>query len=643
MKKTIFVSIFLIIICQKPIFAQITQRDIFGKKFDISFVKKNLIPKDKFNPYPNSPVEWQSSVPDSILQNLIKEGEIALNFKFESISATISLDYVRTGDRERYQKISFDKRKELMNLILAESIENKNRFIEAIMNGVWSICEESNWGVPAHIGKTGLPDVSNHVVELFSAETASVLALADYFVGEKLDNINPQIRKRIYVEINQRLFNQLSNHASSYGFMSKTRPVNNWNPWIISNWLLSTLLIEKQENKRAEMTHLAMLGLDSYLNGLGEDGGCDEGPSYWFHAGACVFDCLELLEKSSGRNISIYENPLIQKMSSYIYKTHISEQYFVNFADASPKLKPEGLLLYRLGKAINDEKMINFGMWANWRFPTNVFSGMHRMRVLENLLTFKKTETKEVNYKPVNEAWIADIQVLTARTDGGLFLATHGGHNAESHNHNDVGDFIIYQNGQPMIIDAGAGTYTSRTFSEKRYELLWFTQSEYHNLPIINDLGQKFGRDFEAKNVKSISNNKEVGLFMDIASAYPKEAGVTTWNRLVKLDKAKNQVDVSDEYVLSADLKSIQQVLMTVCEIDNTQKGTIIFKGDKNNKLTLNYDEKKWSISIDRPSTEEMDFVSFKTKWDYKPISRVILTSIQPKIKDKYLLRFNMN
>jgi hypothetical protein len=89
---------------------------------------------------------------------------------------------------------------------------------------------------------------------------------------------------------------------------------------------------------------------------------------------------------------------------------------------------------------------------------------------------------------------------MTARDNAGLFLATHGGHNDESHNHNDVGDFIIYYKGKPMIIDAGRGNYTARTFSKQRYEL-WFTQSQHHNLPMINGIGQKDGRSFEAHDV----------------------------------------------------------------------------------------------------------------------------------------------
>jgi hypothetical protein len=44
-------------------------------------------------------------------------------------------------------------------------------------------------------------------------------------------------------------------------------------------------------------------------------------------------------------------------------------------------------------------------------------------------------------------------------------MAIKGGNNGESHNHNDVGSFIIYTDGEPLFIDPGVGEYTAKTFS----------------------------------------------------------------------------------------------------------------------------------------------------------------------------------
>lgn len=624
-----YLLIFCVIAWQLPANAQIKLRNILGRQYTQAYLQKVIIPKNDYHPYPKSPEEWSVVLLDSVKRSILQAGESLLNYKFEPISATIALDFVRSGDRERHSQISFGKRNSLMTLIFAESIEGKGRFTESILNGIWSICEESYWGVPAHISGTGLPDVENPIVDLFTAETAAVLSLADYFIGEQLDQVNKLIRQRIYTETKKRLFDPLMIHSDKYSWLSKTNPVNNWNPWIMSNWIVASLLLEKDEMRRAQMIHGSMVGLDSYLNSLGEDGGCDEGPSYWFAAGASVYDCLELLHLATKGKVDIYSEPLIQKMSAYIYKTHIDGFYFVNFADADPKLRPDGLLLSRMGQALSDKLLVQMGTWAFNTFPdvSNSISGFHRPRKIQNLLTIRNQPPNPGFYKPLKDAWINDIQVLTARAENGLYLATHGGHNAESHNHNDVGDFIVYADGEPVIIDAGRGNYTARTFSSKRYEL-WFTQSQYHNLPVVNGYGQLAGRTYEAKNVSSLVNTNEAVLNMDIAAAYPQEAGIQTWTRSVKLNRLKNQVEISDDYSLNQKPNSLQQIFMTVCKTDLSVNGTIKLTTTKNATYTIQYDPNQWTAASEYPSTEGMEYSSFKTKWDSKPVQRIVLKNI---------------
>lgn len=618
--------------------AQVTQRNILTSKFSAEQVAAALISKEAFKPYPQSAENWRNALPDSVIQQTIKAGEAGLTFKFEPISASIALDFVRSGDRERHSNISFAKRNTLTELILAESMEDKGRFTEAILNGIWSICEESYWGVPAHIGHTGLPDVDNPVVDLFTAETASVLALADYFIGPKLDKINPLIRKRIYSETNRRLFVPMMTKGDDYGWMSKTKAVNNWNPWIMSNWMMSNLLLEKQASRRAAMLYASLSGLDRYLNGLGEDGGCDEGPSYWFAAGGSVYDCLELLQQST--QLQVFDHPLIQKMAAYVYKAHIEGYYFTNFADADPVLRPDGLMLYRYGKSIADKQLESLGAWSFVQFPNTGVTGFQRMRRVQNLLTIANIKTATA-YQPVKDAWVSDIQVMTARTNKGLYLATHGGHNAESHNHNDVGDFIVYANGQPMIVDAGRGNYTARTFSSKRYEL-WFTRSEYHNLPIINGNGQSAGREFEARTVIANINEQQALLKMDLAAAYPKETGIKKWERSIQLDRVKDQIILSDNYMAEQKLTSLQQVFMTIAGVDLSNPGKIILTGDANTQLQLDYDAKSWTASSELTSTEGMEYSSFKTKWGGKLVTRILLTAKNLKASGTHSFRISM-
>lgn len=599
--------------------AQVTERNILASATPLAAVESNLLNKESWKPYPLTAAEWKTKLPQKLIDIHIKDAESLAEYQFPSIPASRMLDFVRSGDRLQHSGLHFTKRRNLMSLVLAESMEGKGRFVEQIMNGVWSICEESYWGVPAHIRNTGLPDFENPYVDLFAAETASCLAMVDYFIGNELDKINPLIRKRIYKETNERIFEPMLTKSAAYGYLNRKVSVNNWNPWIMSNYMTAALFLEKDEKRRAKMAYESLYGMDAYLNGLGDDGGCDEGPSYWFAAGACVFDCLDMLYSAAPNTKSVYEHPLIQKMASYVYKTHIAGNYFTNFADADPTVQADGAVLYRFGKAIKDPFLREFGTYVfknlyseDYSNPMVKTSHNHLMRKVQNLLVFKEISQQKTDYKAPSDVWIADIQLMLSRSnDGNVVLAAHGGHNAESHNHNDVGDFIIYKNGKPLIVDAGRGNYTARTFSAERYTL-WFTQSEYHNLPIINGIGQNVGRKFEATEVKYENIGNTVRLKMDIGKSYPDEAKVGSWNREISFNKDRQEIVLNEAYSLGQS-SGIQQVFMTVANVDISMSGKIIIS-DGDAKLNLSYDPKLWTVSTEFPSTEGMEYESFKTK-----------------------------
>src|SRR4030095_7009163 len=162
---------------------QVTHRNLLQENCSLSRLSSILVTQAAYRPFPKTPDEWKKVLPDSVIQYLVKNGENALKENFPNVPASVTLDFVRNGNRSRYETITFGKRNRLWNLVLAESVEGKKRFLDAIVDGTWSICEESFWGSSAHLfiqksGK-GLPDVESPVVDLFAAETAANLALTD--------------------------------------------------------------------------------------------------------------------------------------------------------------------------------------------------------------------------------------------------------------------------------------------------------------------------------------------------------------------------------------------------------------------------------------------------------------------------------
>src|SRR5258708_16492797 len=173
--------------------AQITHRDLL-QKFSREQLAGALLPKAQCRPFPQTPNEWKKLLPDSLIQQLIHGGESALKKEFKNIPATVMLEFVRTGNRTDFENLSFGKRVELWNLVLAESVEGKGRFVDHIVDGIWSICEESFWGVSAHLGAqqagAGLPDVEDPIADLVAADTSAAPAQTDHFIVPQLQQVS---------------------------------------------------------------------------------------------------------------------------------------------------------------------------------------------------------------------------------------------------------------------------------------------------------------------------------------------------------------------------------------------------------------------------------------------------------------------
>ena len=132
-------------------------------------------------------------------------------------------------------------------------------------------------------------------------------------------------------------------------------------PGSCSNWLTCILALETDDQQRAADIFLLLQTVDRFIDHYPADGGCDEGPNYWGRAGASLYENLELLYGATGGQIDVFHEPLIQEIGKFIYRAHIAEDYYLNFADASALVEPEALLVYLFGQRIGDPTMQAYG------------------------------------------------------------------------------------------------------------------------------------------------------------------------------------------------------------------------------------------------------------------------------------------
>jgi len=596
---------------------------------------------------------WEN-IPEQLRLRLIAGGEKQLGENWPSIQATSFLEFYRTGNKANYLNKNHERRNRLSALVLAECIEGKGRFIDDIVNGIWIICEETFWGNSPSTFlqnsekdqryyndtrqlykiRTKLPDITKPGVDLWVGETAGLLSWTFYLLGPELDAVSPLIRERIGYEIDRRVLTPCLERDFLW---MKGR--GNWSPWVTSNWLTAVLLLEQDETRRITAIQKIFHTLDYFMQHYPEDGASHEGPGYWRHAAASLFDCLELLFSASDGAITLFDHKLVKDMGRYIYRVHIADQYYMNFADASGKLSLPAELLIRYGRKIDDPALVALGNFELHSKNYKLSGSLYRQLAALFNTTADSLVRRQVAPPFLRDAWLPGVQVMAARSKqgdkGGLFLGVKGGSNGEGHNHNDVGNFIIYADGHPVIIDVGPETYTAKNSSPQRYDI-WTMQSGYHNLPTVGSIMQHAGKKYAARDVVYRSEDTIAMLSMDIAEAYPSEAGLSSWKRTLQLNRGVD-ITLTEKYSLSKSTDEISLSLMTPCQVRQTGPGLLELTHESLAdpvEISFNSQKLKFSPQV-IPLTDER----LLSIWG-EQITRILLTTENPPLQDIWTIKF---
>ena len=487
--------IILLLIATTQLYAY-TEKNLLQHKADLSVVKASLVMDQKWVPYPAyaDRAGWDKLL-GANKDAMIARGEKLLDYQWQVVKATDYLEYERSGNRKIMEDPFGKNNGAIADLMMAELAEGKGRFIDQLINGVFQSCEMTSWVLSAHLGSQGaqlshrsLPDYKEHIIDLTAGDMGSLLSWTYYFFNKEFDKVDPVISQRLRKELQERILDTYMNVDRFWWMAFNLQPggmVNNWNPWCNFNALQCFMLLENDKDVLAKAVWRSMTSVDKFINYTHEDGACEEGPSYWGHAAGKMYDYLQMLYDGTGGKISIFDQPMIKNMGEYIVRSYVGNGWVVNFADASAKGGGDAQIIYRYGKAVNSPLMKQYAAFLQKQGSSSLSSGRDIFRTLQSVLYANEMAQEKASYQVPAYTWYPETEFCYMSNKKGLFFASKGGYNNESHNHNDAGTFSLYQNTTPVFIDAGVGTYTRQTFSSERYSI-WTMQSNYHNLPMIN-------------------------------------------------------------------------------------------------------------------------------------------------------------
>ena len=495
-----------------------------------------------------------------------------------------------TGNRSVYERTYFTRRLALDSAVLLALIyPEEEKYIERVMDQVYAICDEYTWCLPAHQGE--LEVNNNRRVDLFAAETGFALAETYTMLGDRLE---PLIRNRIIAEINRRVIDPIT-EKDYYGWWEHGKA--NWTAVCMGSvactfMLMRPELVEKMKPRFDK-------SMECYLSGFNDDGMCMEGCGYWHYGFGFFTVYADMIRTFTNGETDYFKIPKVKAVATFIQKMFISGKASVSFSDGGRFCSYHLGLCHYLKNEYPDDVVV-----YKPEYSYN-YDGCGRFCLQIRSATWLN---EEYYYNPApdnvcGEYYAEDSEWFVKRTNSYGFAAK-GGNNAEPHNHNDVGSFVFAKNGDQMIMDLGAGSYTRQYFRDERYTFLE-ADSRGHNLPIIAGAVQYAGRDAAAKDIKV-----ENGVFsMDIAGAYKVE-GLNSVKRSFSF--TDDTVTLTDEFDYTGEGEIIDR-LVSYHEIEKIADGEVKFKD-----ATVTYDPDKYELVIEKEQCRFKDtfakYATFKLK-----------------------------
>ena len=529
---------------------------------------------------------WDEAARSPRLKDFVGRAERLREQPFPDLPDELFLDFSRTGNRDRYQRVFFERRSRFGTLVLAECLENRGRFLPAIEKAVRAVLAEKTWVLPAHDGS--LANFQGKVVEidLTAAATASNLATGGYWLNGKLSD---ETSRLIRSELERRTF------APFEGMVKQGKPrmwwltgTNNWNAVCLAGVTGAATATIEDRRRRAFFIAAAEKYIQYFLDGFTPDGYCSEGLGYWDYGFGHFMLLAEDVFQATGGKLDLWQRPKVEAIGQFARRLEILPGVYPAFADCHLGPRPDARIMAYVSRRFGwgweewekrglglasgpSADLFEFGMVALpnslSQRPLTPGPSPARGRGEKSALTpGAPASERGESSRPLRD-WFRDAGILICRPapgqSRGLGAALKGGHNAEQHNHNDVGSFVVALGSDTPLLDPGAEVYTRRTFSGRRYESN-VLNSFGHPVPRVAGKLQSPGRQAAARVLKTEFTDASDTLVLDIRSCYDVPELTKLVRTLVFSRKGRGTLAVSDEVEFTSP-QNFETALITLC------------------------------------------------------------------------------
>lgn len=528
------------------------------------------------------------------------------------------VEFSRTGNRLHYENIYFESKKQLHALVMAELTEETGRYLGSIQDRLWKWCDTYSWELPAHVplspeaiersGGNGA-DVT---VALFSAETAFYFAEILSLLGGRLD---PLLVYRLRGEIRRRILDTFAVRTFTW-----EKAINNWSSVCAGAVGCTAIYSLSDTGRLSEILLRVTDSMECFLSGFDNDGVTPEGLTYWSYGFSFLVYYSELLRERTCGEIDLLScHKKLRRIAELPLSLHFPDGGMINFSDA-PGSRWEGDfgLLCRLSRIYGiDGYRIPWNLsilhdhTSKWAITSrDLFWGVEQpfdgnpgdLEAKGKKLIAPLANVKTGTFYFPGSQWLIDRRIHRAGSEESCgqnatngsdpeswnrnrfrAFAAKGGNNDESHNHNDLGHFILYSDGDTLLADLGAPEYTREYFSASRYSIL-HASSRGHSVPVINGMEQAAGTEYSAKVTECMEKDGVVHFGLDLTGAYA-AAELNRFHRKYEWDGDRGELAIRDDFSFTQPGNTVREILITLIEPVPDGPGRIRLKGESSTAM----------------------------------------------------------
>ncbi len=426
---------------------------------------------------------WEKAARHTGAPALFQKAKTVLQEDIAVIDDALYYSAERLGHSGKINRVQSALVRNLEDMLLAECMENKGRFLPKIEAYIETICTMKSWVNAGHDRAFGYAQYRNRcgLVDLYTAGIVWAFIACDSCLGEQLSgNIRQMMRDSVQtraLDIYERKLRGETDKPLT-GELVPLYWLDVFGNWIAvcSGAMTAGMLYFGEEDKKALYIAVYEHCMAQYAKSL-KNGYCAEGLSYWNYGFAHFIAGADAVARATGGAVDLYLQGDLCRAAKFGLDFTMTKDDYPAIADCMFGEQPSSfnLCYYHMRRAEHTE------------LPADLLTGYHVNFALCLLAWESKlsgTMQERTGRDPLRSMYDGYDVLVCRNQDMTLGACIKGGTNQEPHNHNDLGTFVISVKGESVIADVGYTRYTNTTFEKERYREAALS-SFGHSVPVV--------------------------------------------------------------------------------------------------------------------------------------------------------------